>query len=218
MLSKVVFQPGYIYGFEKIRGETAASRKILAAELNAKKLLVAHGYSRWGAYDTPLKKYSLAADFEKYLTIQANRARKEGRKIRVLDVGIGSGRQWVEFMKLHGNVVELHATGLDEVPINGLPVNFKRVTADLLHRKFQEGYFDVVVAYFGIHGQGHAAIENILHLLTPGGVGFVTSTKAFGEGIPTVNKAFKQIATLHARTPVRTNSTWSIKFRKRLVF
>ena len=66
-----------------------------------------------------------------------------------------------------------------KIPGTKKPI-FKTSTADKLHDKFDENFFDLVVTHKGMEGQEFIGIENIVHLLKPGGEALIS----FGTDYP----------------------------------
>lgn len=140
----------------------------------------------WKYWNSPLKEYprppSLYTNrfrnktFEEFLEDEVLKAEKEGRKLRVLDIGAGEGTQWLEFLKKHRENLELHVTTLSPKVVNPEIKGLARVVhahAANLHKRFKPDYFDVVVTNQGIHYQPLQAIENAVHLLKPGAQAFM---------------------------------------------
>ncbi|NUN11443.1 class I SAM-dependent methyltransferase [Candidatus Micrarchaeota archaeon] len=118
----------------------------------------------WDNWVTPLTEYAAPiTSFENYLT-EKIRASKE--KIRVLDIGIGGGSQWKDFVK--ENDFEFWGTALSETFEPSLKGKVKICRASELHSFFKENYFDVIVSSFGMHDEELVGIENAVYLLKPG--------------------------------------------------
>ena len=138
------------------------------------------------AYRTPIKDYAVRINLSKILKEKIKRL-KPGEKLRVLDVGMGDGSQWGEFLldpKIREKI-ELHATTLKKIGLTptGLEGRVKTITAALLHRRFQPNYFDVVVSHYGMHRQEFAGVESVHHILKPGGEAILTFEKSTLTGI-----------------------------------
>lgn len=218
------FKTGYIFGEEKINRETVESRKYWKTFFKTFKKSMSDKLKTgpWGYYNTRLAEYSVMHDneekddemnFENFLELQVVQARKEKRALNILDVGIAQGKQWIDFMNRHGDVVKLHASGIDELPTPEIKVNFKRSTADLLHKKFKP-IFDIVVTHVGIHGQPHAAIENIIHLLKPGGTAFITSNQYINHN-PVDLQLIQKFATIYKNKYfTEKNTRWTLRLQK----
>jgi len=127
----------------------------------------------WPVWETPLKNYagelsSGHLDFEEYLHKKCSEAEMRGETLRVLDIGMGSGRQWLDFLKTHK--VEFFGTALAMTTVNPLlRKRTKLCTAAGLHKKFAANFFDVVVTHCGARDQELEAIENAVYVLKKGG-------------------------------------------------
>ncbi|MFH0973330.1 MAG: methyltransferase domain-containing protein [Candidatus Micrarchaeota archaeon] len=75
-----------------------------------------------------------------------------GKTVRILDVGCGSGEFVKQAKKTFGDAVELHALDVARWPewrgIKG--VNFRIGHAENLERSFEPNYFDMVISTFGL--------------------------------------------------------------------
>lgn len=94
--------------------------------------------------------------------------------IKVLDVGIGTGTQWVDFLKKHslklGEDIEIHGSGLSRILIPDLLKSKVKVcTADNLRKRFKRNTYDVVISHMGTHFQEHEALEDALYVTKRGG-------------------------------------------------
>ena len=182
------FKHGYIFG-DKIRHlplRTIAGSLKEARELDLhSKLGVGFLRTRWKHWSTSLSsyfhqprehpsyRYAPFNYFEGYLEEQLKRAANEGRKLRVLDVGVGSAFQWKNYVENPN--LELHVTSLTETldPVVASKLKPTICRTDQLHKKFQPGYFDLIISSNGVHNQELSFIENAVHLLKPGGEAFL---------------------------------------------
>ena len=153
------FNPGYLFPVKDPKKVTKELRALTKIE----------NFGRWGIRDTSLETYALPlpVNFEVFLREEAKKAGESGRLLKVLDVGIGTGKQWVDF--LNENLLEWWGTSLTGKVHAALKGRVINTTAALLHKKFQPDSLDVVVSHFGAHGQNEELIENALHVLRPGG-------------------------------------------------
>ncbi len=198
------FHPGYIFN------QKPMPKKALEAMLAThRKTDLEHGWIGYmntalHYYPTPGTHYS----FEAYLHYKVNEAASKGKKLRVLEIGVGTGNQWVNFWHLHKNNLELLPTSLTPIdfPIKDIPVTVCH--AGELHEHFEEGSIDVAVTNMGTHGQEIAAIEEVVHLLKPGGEALLTSVskemalrgeKAGFYKIVALTKNFNGVPCLHLR-------------------
>ncbi len=137
----------------------------------------------WHVMHTSLEKYAhpLQINFKELLLKKVKEAERRGKTLRVLEVGIGLGWQWLDFLKEHGHCVELHATSLTKkiVDPNILKkIQVKACAASALHRKFKPEYFDVIVSHFGTHFDERRGLESMLLVLKPGGEAIVAGIDA----------------------------------------
>ena len=176
------FVPGYIFGhtlfdpdrpFSRKRSDVASDlRSFKNAERNSKK--PDHG---WKVIDTSLENYAspFALNFKEYLHEKINQAKQEGRKLRILDIGAGTGKQWLPFLEKNGNEIELHMIGLTKsIAHPKLRSKFRISSAAKLHALFPPNHFQIIVSHFGTHLQEKPAFEAIVHLLEPEGEAIVT--------------------------------------------
>ena len=116
----------------------------------------------WRYWNTPIKEYGAP------LVDVTELLRKErGKKIKILDVGIGQGSQWLRILKRNRGI-EFHGTTLNENYDPALK-NVKPIHVGELHKHYGENTFDYVFSHLGIHEQPFEGIENIMHVLKPGG-------------------------------------------------
>ena len=183
--SKVGFTPGFIFGEDALERESSRLNRLRRV---AQKERRTKG-SVWFWFNSPLKHYASllyhdggavqAFSFEKHLVGKCAEAAREGRKLRVLDVGVGSGAQWEAFLARHPQL-DWHGTSPSRklvVPSLRDKVIFS--TARSLHRKFPPSGFDIVVSSLGVHFQEASAIENAHWLLKPGGEAFIALDSNF---------------------------------------
>jgi SAM-dependent methyltransferase len=181
-MEKPAYKHGYIFGMDALLPYN--EMRALATELrNARERDFNKRYPlwerfgkeqtrlHWNAWNTRLDKYfpSINFNFRKYLVQQLRKAKRENRKLRVLDVGVGTAKQYEKYLKIPA--LELHATSLtDSVPAElQSKINFVKCRADQLHKHFAPGYFDIVISSHGGHHQELALIENAMHVLKPSG-------------------------------------------------
>ena len=173
-----VFRPGYIFGAE-------ASSKYSRAWIFIRsfdELVLGHRLT-WRIHSTPLERYagpvftvddnSLHSPYPNVLEILASAASvaaAKGESIRVLDIGVGTGKGInLEFFKQHG--IAFDCTTL--TPGGGMAPEIRKIVkfrqAAGLHRVFPKSSYNFVLTHYGTHGQLCAAVENALFLLKPGG-------------------------------------------------
>ncbi|HLD62517.1 MAG TPA: class I SAM-dependent methyltransferase, partial [Candidatus Norongarragalinales archaeon] len=122
------------------------------------------GYTDW---NTPIKKYG-----EPVVDAESLLKKEEGRQIKVLDVGIGRGSRWLRILKKNRNI-EFHGTSLNK-NYDPLLKNVKQIHAGELTDHYDANTFDYVFTHYGIHRQAFRGIENIVHVLKPGGQAVIT--------------------------------------------
>lgn len=156
-----------------VRQNVRSERKVVREE----------GEVRWIKINTPLSNYTYGyfeslpnGRFDTYLLEKIKEKRKSGSTIpiKVLDIGIGMGNQWIDFLNSHnlklGRDIEIHGSGFTRSAAHPvLKNNVKACTADNIHKKFKRNYYNVVVSHYGLHQQQEAGIEDALHVLKPGG-------------------------------------------------
>ncbi len=211
------FRPGYLFGEKVTKAERRISaarkiRKFIKDEKSSKT-----GKGTWTFSETPLEHYANFGigpeklNFKQYLDQKIN---SKNEKLKVMDVGIGTGAQWLHMKEK----IELWGSSLSGKVHPEIKNNVKRATASNLHKHFPANYFDLAVSDFGTHFQEMEAIENILHLLKPGGEAIIS-----GDEIskPEYTKPdMKSIKNLEKLTEIisdegREGGFWMIHLRKK---
>lgn len=170
------FVPGYLFGRKAIERELEWSAKAIEQSIAAEK---SKASLPWRVWHTGLDQYAntFGLDTRAFLTRKLAEAKNTGRKLRVLDVGVGEGRQWIEFLRENQDDIEFHATGLTTHRVHYfLASKTVACTAAELHEKFPAGYFDVILSNQGTHNQEKSGLENIVYLLAKGGEALVSGT------------------------------------------
>ncbi len=139
---------------------------------------IRRSYTDW---NTPIKKYG-----EPVVNAESLLEEKKEGQIKVLDVGIGRGSRWLRLLKRNPNI-EFHGTSLNENYDPRLK-NVKQIHAGELHDHYDADSFDYVFTRYGIHRQAFRGIENMVHVLKPGGEAVIT--------ISTTRKIWKRPPTL----------------------
>ncbi|GEM_PF-3395624 len=173
------FRPGYLFGEQSalpVSRLLRDSRQAMGMKLRAFRARDETG--QWGFFQTPLKMYARSngfkgMNFHKHLLRKLKEAKRAGVKLRVLDIGVGAGNQWAQAAQ-HPSL-ELWGTSLSGVRRSGFPGKLRVCSAASLHKKFKEGYFDLVVSHKGLHGMERPGVENVVWLLKPGGEAILTS-------------------------------------------
>ena len=133
---------------------------------------------RYKDMDTALGEYCfplIGFDLPSHLSELAQKAARQGRKLRILDVGVGNGKQWLEFLEKYGSVVEFHAIALNDIYVEpALRGSLTLCAAAGMAHEFPEGYFDVIVSRSGRHLQGMAGLVAAERLLKAGGDMIIT--------------------------------------------
>ncbi len=140
------------------------------------------GYLSWKIMDTPLKDYAFPIPInpEEYLALKIVEAARNGRKLRILDVGMGTGKQWAAFIEKYGESVEFVGTVLEKsAVVAAVQECAVESRADSLGKNLAEhGEFDIVLTHCGMHLQELTGLKEIYGLLSSGGevlaVGFPT--------------------------------------------
>ncbi|MFA6048758.1 MAG: class I SAM-dependent methyltransferase [Candidatus Micrarchaeia archaeon] len=223
---------------EDIRKSVEGERKQASGHIIPKGTITLHNnrfrearedkkYVAWTVINTPLKYYayfprknSPPFDFEEYLLKKAGEAQKRGRKLRVLDIGIGTGKQWIDFLKKHEGKIEFSGTRLHEGIVDpGMlalakkgKITLKPSFAANVHKKFAPGTFDLIVSCHGTHGQEQEALEGITHLLRPGGEAIVSGEK---NALPTSDSAsHRKFYEILGQFPPIWGGEWGYHLRK----
>ncbi len=177
------FSRGYLFGQPSLTDLAHARQETRKnAHYEEKHGMMTH----WTAHSTPLERYTqpmyegdhvpTRPNFRAFLLRRAEESQTLGRLLRVLDVGVGTGDQWLGLLRT--GKIDFHATSLTAV---GMRIDIMKYTVTCtaagLHRKFPPDYFDLVVAHYGTHYTQKSGLENILWVAKPGGSILVT-----GEG------------------------------------
>jgi hypothetical protein len=165
------FKPGYVFGEKAI----VESKHYYDPSNRIRRTTYEFPWPNW---ETPLEDYAKKImNLEAYLEIQAEKYRNSGTKIRILDVGIGGGKQWTPFLKR--NSVEFAGTTLTKFEYDMIPKKIQNMVricmASDLAAIWPQGSFDMVVSHLGIHEQQLQAFENILYILSIGGEAVIGS-------------------------------------------
>ena len=133
-------------------------------------------YAYW---NTPIRKYG-----EPVVNVESLMQKENGRQIKILDVGIGRGTRWLRILKRNRNI-EFHGTSLNE-NYDPLLKNVKQIHAGELHEHYDANSFDYVFTHYGIHRQAFRGIENMVHVLKPGGEAVIVVSVARWKRPPTL--------------------------------
>ena len=168
----------------------------------------------WGVWNTALMGYA-GIDLDGYLTRRVGETEREGARFRILDVGLGSGWQWKEFLEAHPGIEFLGIALTLRQVIPEMRGRVKLCTAGRLERHFPSEYFDLIVSHYGMHFQTIEAFPGIVRLLKPGGEAIACGGSA-DDGpdvrFPGHEKQYEVLATRewNARQP-----EWFYHIRKR---
>lgn len=161
--------------------------------------------------NTPINLYAhpTGMDLEEFLEMKARIAAKQGKTIKILDVGCGHATQWVEFLKRHPNV-EWHGSSLSKTVKHSLKEKVRLCHAGNLHAKFEPESFDYVVSHLGFHDQPKDMLENTLHVLKPGGEAFLVNAL---QEIP-FHEAKNHFQEFHVLKQNWSGEFWGARIRK----
>jgi len=190
--AKSQFQPGKAIGARAvptifhnggILGKTRRNFQRIVVFLQSLDELVLGQRLTWRINSTPLEQYagptfavkdiSLHSHYpnvKEILADAAGVAAAKGESIRVLDIGVGTGKGInLEFFRQHG--IAFDCTTL--TPGGGMAREIRKIVkfrqAAGIHRAFPPSSYNFVISHYGTHGQLCAAVENALFLLKPGG-------------------------------------------------
>lgn len=174
-------KPGQIFLSGKSPGRQMVQRYIA----NEKARLERGKKDLWGQWDTPLCNYAMPLHLrlDSYLEAKAAEARKAGRKLWVLDVGMGSGRQWAEFLRRNqgvrffGTVLNLEAV-CPEMRLHAVFCD-----AASLDVAFAGMKFDAVVSRMSMYRQEAEGLSAMHRILGPEGEAIVSAWKEIAEGV-----------------------------------
>ncbi|VVB66459.1 Uncharacterised protein [Candidatus Gugararchaeum adminiculabundum] len=220
-LFKKTFRRGYIFG-EKYLDAFNPPEVFKGSFMNEQKYGLDNA---WGRISTPLEDYSARRrikfngsrlKFKDFLLAKIAEAEAKGEVLKVLDLGIGTGEQWIEFLKENEGRIEFYGTALTMHSFH--PELIGKVTlcsAAELNEIFHEGFFDLVVSHIGIYYQEAEAIENILHVLRPGGEAVITGMTAANPPDllrPENHQQFYEIISMEG------NGHWTFHLRKPMLW
>ncbi len=168
------FQRGYLFPFLKEK-KTSTERRFTAPMIRIRRKYEKK-HIAWKVSDTPLEKYAepFPQEFSGYLNDRLADSRKSMIRHRLLDVGVGTGNQWINFLNKNPDM-EFNGTALAKTMLHPeIKQKIKITTAANLHNHFEPNTFDTIVSHYGTHGQELEALEDIIYLLKPGGEAVVT--------------------------------------------
>jgi hypothetical protein len=166
------FTPGFIFGKKAIMEEAAWGDKYSRDRADEEQKL---GVGMWKVRNTPITNYlhplyHKEGSFEILLYERLGQAISKREKFRLLDIGVGTGNQWLDFFQLIPEPAlrrnfELSVTSFART---GVADEFQRqlvlTEASGLHKHFEPDYFDMVVAHWGAHCQELIGFENAVYL------------------------------------------------------
>ncbi len=178
--------------------------------------------------DTPLSRYThdggIASgpnrkanerrmNFEKYLESKCQDAVAKGGRLKLLDVGIGTGVQWVEFLARHPEI-DFFGTACSRGELQeGIRTRVVSCAARDLHDHFSPGFFDLVVTHYGMNCELYEGFENAHHLLRVGGEAVLSG---WNYNLPDLaDPRYRREFELLAYEPTLN---WFIHFRKEGLF
>ncbi len=167
----------------------------------------------WANWNTPLEQYTPGLGNPLgFLECRIRKAIKEDRKLRVMDIGMGEGRQWTEFYEKYKNYLDFWAT----TPIQDYVLDvFRPMTrccrASLLMFCFNEPHFqesfDVILSSKGMHKDEPATLVSIAKLLKVNGEALLHTEMGPGQ-----QDEFRRVLQLTGlkEMPGSTNDTYFI--------
>ncbi len=151
-------------------------------------------------FNTPLEEWidvpRSVGNLEVYLSHKIKAAKKP---VNILDIGIGSGSQWLDFAKKHGFEIgvnfNIYGNDLGKRHVHPDLRSFvKSCPASKVHKFFEKGSMDFVVSHSGMHGEALAGLENAIHLAKPGGEVIVSAHEFESKDVDFENPHFEVIS------------------------
>lgn len=210
---QTLFVRGFIFGSRAERGPTFQDLKPIAALDRRKK--------KPNGWNTAVGKYAELIYSPKVL--ESKILDVIARDGKILDVGLGSGIQWLDFCEKHGldiQKVNLSATSLTDTFHPILKEYGKDVVisdAASLHERFDAGSFDLILSNGSLSRQELSGIENIAHLVKSGGEAIITAKGPMSYEVliqPLANSNYCELVNYTIPTINDIAPSWSIHIRK----
>ena len=168
------YAAGYLFGARSLKETESPS--VLRRSFEEKLIKFGQKPGCYEVWDTPLENYGIHSshfkksgkNFKEHVLEMAEEFEKQGKTLRILEIGVGSGQQSL-FLLGHPNI-SYQGTALSVSNISPqLQGHVRECTAANLHQLFPPNSFDMVFSFFGINDQLNAAFENSLYVAAPKG-------------------------------------------------
>jgi len=167
---------------------------------------------------TQLSKYVLAKfNFRKLLENFVLNAKNEGSIFRVLDIGVGKGAQWLNFIKIHRKHFEFSGTALLDCGLVDprMAARVKFCSSDELVQNFEPASFNLIVSHFGMAYQFKEALESSIVLGKAGCdmffTGDITNIAAYYRAVENKDARYEVLESI----PPNKDFEWFLHIRKK---
>ena len=206
------------------RKETPRFAELVKNVKRERKWSVAGG---WDYHSTSISDYvDTSANFklDEYLASKISAHNEVSLEpVRILDVGIGTGNQWMEFARKHsleiGRDFEICGTSFTRNGvIDELKEKVKICTANNVHLKFRGSKpFDFVVSHYGMHEMEETGMESAFRTLKKGGE-LITSgiwTRVVPKLVPGFENRANLLKSHPAQTHMLNGTEWFLHLKKK---
>lgn len=149
----------------------------------------------WAYWSTDLEAYAVCLNVRNRVLYGINEAAGKNTTLKVLDIGAGSGAQWLYPDMRHNPHLDLYLTSLTPNFHEMLKYNAciaravdekvlissgsRAVVVDVLNleNRFRAGSFDLILTHLGMHGDEIAGLKRVHYLLREGGEAILTLAK-----------------------------------------